>query len=198
MLVSDRGRQGSRGLPARAAEAAAAGLDWVQVRERDLPDAALLLLVQDVQAAVAGSATRVLVNGRPDVAVAAGAAGVQLPEEGLPVHEVRRAFPTLVVGASCHSLAAARRAEEGGADFIVLGPVFPTPGKEGRSLGVRGLSEVVRSSRVAVYAIGGMDVSSAPRAVAAGAGGLAAIRLFLDPPEPLPRLVARLKALSAS
>jgi thiamine-phosphate pyrophosphorylase len=198
MLVSDRGRQGARGLPARAAEAAAAGLDWVQVREKDLPDAALLLLVQDVQAAVAGSATRVLVNGRPDVALAAGAAGVQLPEEGLPVHEVRRAFPALVVGASCHSLAAARGAEEGGADFIVLGPVFPTPGKKGRSLGARGLSGIVRSLRVPVYAIGGIDASSAPRAVAAGAGGLAAIRLFLDPPEPLPRLVARLKALAAS
>src|SRR6185436_6285168 len=99
MLVSDRARQGSRTLPERAREAAAAGVDWVQVRERGLSDAALLGLVAAVQAAVEGSATRVLVNGRPDVALAARAAGVQLPEAGLPVREVRRAFPTLAVGA---------------------------------------------------------------------------------------------------
>ena len=197
MLVSDRGRQGARGLPQRAAEAAAAGVDWVQVREKGLSDAALLALARDVQSAVAGSATRVLVNGRPDVAVAAGAAGVHLPEEGLPLPEVRRAFPALVLGASCHSLAAARRAEEGGADFVVLGPVFPTPGKEARSLGAQALSEVAAALRVPVYAIGGVDAANAARAVAAGARGLAAIRLFLDPPEPLDALVARLKALAA-
>jgi thiamine-phosphate pyrophosphorylase len=103
-----------------------------------------------------------------------------------------------VVGASCHSLAAARRAEEAGADFVVLGPVFPTPGKEDRVLGARGLSEAARALRIPVYAIGGIDAASAPRAVAARARGLAAIRLFLDPPEPLPRLVARLKALAGS
>jgi thiamine-phosphate diphosphorylase len=195
MLVSDRGRQGARGLPQRAAAAAAAGIDWVQVREKDLPDAALLALVRDVQSAVAGGATRVLVNGRPDVAAAAGAAGVQLPEEGLPVPEVRRAFPALVLGASCHSPAAARRAEQAGADLVVFGPVFATPGKEARSLGIEGLAEAVRSVRVPVYAIGGVDAANAAAAVAVGARGLAAIRLFLDPPEPLPALVARLKAL---
>jgi thiamine-phosphate pyrophosphorylase len=194
MLVSDRGGEGARALPARARAAAAAGLDWVQVRERGLSDGALLRLAAAVQAAVAGSATRVLVNGRPDVAMAAGAAGVQLPEAGLPVREVRRAFPAQIVGASCHSLEAARRAEDAGADFVVLGPVFATPGKEGRRLGAERLAEVARALRVPVYAIGGIDASSAPRAVAAGARGLAAIRLFLDPREPLASLVARLRA----
>jgi thiamine-phosphate pyrophosphorylase len=194
MLVSDAGRQGARALPERARDAAAAGVDWVQVRERSLSDAALLRLATAVQAAVAGSATRVLVSGRPDLAMAAGAAGVQLPEAGLPVREVRRAFPALVVGASCHSLEAARRAEDGGADFVVLGPVFATPGKEERRLGTERLQEVARALRVPVYAIGGIDVSSAAGAVAAGARGLAAIRLFLDPPEPLASLVDRLRA----
>jgi thiamine-phosphate pyrophosphorylase len=198
MLVSDRGRQHGRELPQRAREAAAAGVDWIQVREKDLPDVALLRLAQAVQSAVAGTATRVLVSRRPDVALAAGAVGVQLPDEGLPVREVRRAFSTLVVGASCHSLETARRAEEEGADFVVLGPVFATPGKEGRRLGAERLAEVTRALRVPVFAIGGIDPSTASRAVAAGARGLAAIRLFLDPPEPLPALVARLKALGAT
>src|SRR5262249_21173934 len=109
-MVTDRRRAGAVPLPERARELARAGLDVVQVREKDLGDRALHDLGLAVAAAVAGSATRVLVNGRPDVALAVGAHGVQLPEEGLPVGEVKRAFPSLVVGASCHSMEAARRA----------------------------------------------------------------------------------------
>jgi len=194
MLVSDRGRQAGRELPERAREAAAAGVEFVQIREKNLPDGAVLRLATAVQAAVAGTATRVLVSGRPDVALAAGAAGVQLPEEGLPVRAVRAAFPGLVIGASRHSLAAARHAQDEGADFIVLGPIFATPGKENLALGAERLAEVTGALRVPVYAIGGIDVSTAPVALAAGARGLAAIRLFLEPPEPLEVLVRRLKA----
>jgi thiamine-phosphate pyrophosphorylase len=196
MLVSDRARSGGRAWAERARDAAVAGIDWIQVREKDLGARALLALAAQAQEAVAGTATRVLVNGRPDVALACGAAGVQLPERGLPVREVRRAFPALVIGASCHSLAAAQRAEEGGADFVVLGPVFATPGKEVSVLGPGRLAEVARALRVPVYAIGGVDLASAARARAAGASGLAAIRLFLDPPGGLPVLVRRLKAPS--
>jgi thiamine-phosphate pyrophosphorylase len=196
MLVSDRGRQGALALPARARTAAAAGLDWVQVREKDLTGAALWRLVGEVQAAVAGTGTRVLVNGRPDVALAAGAAGVQLPADGLPVREVRRAFPALVIGASCHSRDDAVRAEEAGADFVLLGPAFATPGKEARALGGAALAEVVRAVRVPVWAIGGIDLASAARAVAAGARGLAAIRLFLDPPAPLETVARELRGLA--
>jgi thiamine-phosphate pyrophosphorylase len=194
MLVSDRGRQAGRALPDRAREAAAAGVEFVQIREKDLTDGALLRLAMAVQAAVAGTATRVLVSGRPDIALAAGTAGVQLPEEGLPVRAVRAAFPGFVIGASRHSLVAARRAQDEGADFVVLGPIFSTPAKESRALGAARLSEVAAALRVPVYAIGGIDTSTAPRALAAGARGLAAIRLFLDPPEPLHALVRRLKA----
>jgi thiamine-phosphate pyrophosphorylase len=193
MLVSDRARQGGRALPERARAAAEAGIDWIQVREKDLPGRALLALAVDVQWSVAGTAARVLVNGRPDVARAAGAAGVQLPEDGLPVREVRRAFPGLVVGASCHSLEAAVRAEAEGADLIVLGPIFATPGKEERTLGVATLAAVARAVRVPVFAIGGIDAATAGRARAAGARGLAAIRLFLDPPGPLAATVRRIR-----
>ena len=183
-LVSDRRRTPGGDLPALARSAALAGIDFVQVREKDLPAGALLGLVAAVCDSVRGTPARVLVNGRPDVAVLAGASGVQLPEDGLPVAEVRRAFGQLLIGASCHSLEAARRAEAAGADFVVLGPVFATPGKQTRALGAQALAEVARVLRVPVHAIGGIDAGTGPLAVAAGAAGLAAIRAFLQAPLP--------------
>jgi thiamine-phosphate pyrophosphorylase len=192
MLVT--GGAHAAGTARRQARAAAdSGIDWVQVREKHLAGAALLGVCAEVQRAVQGSATRVLVNGRPDVAVAAGAAGVQLPEEGLPVRAVRAAFPHLVIGASCHTPAAAREAQESGADLVVFGPVFPTPGKEDRAAGLAGLGEVTSALRIPVYAIGGIDEGNAASALAAGARGLAAIRLFAEPAE-LPARVRRLRA----
>jgi thiamine-phosphate diphosphorylase len=121
----------------------------------------------------------VLVNGRPDVATLAGAHGVQLPAEGLPVAEVRRAFPSLLVGASCHDAAEARAAAAAGASLVLFGPVLATPGKEERAQGIDALADVARSVAADVYAIGGLDPETAPRALAAGARGVAAIRPFL-------------------
>ena len=141
-------------------------------------------------------ATRVLVNGRPDVAVRGGRAGVQLPEDGLPVADVRRAFPRSLVGASCHSLAAARRAEGEGADFVVLGPVFATPGKEARALGAAALARGRARRRASpCYAIGGID--AAHRAARAGGGRARASPpsgSFLEARRRAGRAVARLRA----
>ena len=178
-LVSDRRRLPGEDLPALARAAALAGVDFVQVREKDLPGRALRELVAAVVDAVRATACRVLVNGRPDVALVAGAHGVQLPEDGLDVGDVKRAFPALLVGASRHSLEGARRAEEDGADIVVLGPVFGTPGKE-RALGLDALAGAARALRVPVHAIGGIDMGNAASVVAAGAAGIAAIRLFLE------------------
>jgi thiamine-phosphate pyrophosphorylase len=105
---------------------------------------------------------------------------VQLPEAGLPVAEVKRCFPGLTLGASRHSLDGARRAEEEGADFVLLGPVFETPGKTQPPLGLSPLAEAARALRVPVHAIGGVSVRTAGPARAAGARGLAAIRPFLE------------------
>jgi thiamine-phosphate pyrophosphorylase len=167
---------------ALAAEAARAGVDVIQLREKDLEGRALLELAASIVGAVAGTRSRVLVSGRPDVALAAGAHGVQLPENGLPVADVKRAFPGLVVGASRHSADGARRAESEGADFVVLGPVFPTPGKEARALGLAALGAAARAVTIPVHAIGGISPGNARQAVEAGARGLAAIRAYLEGP----------------
>jgi thiamine-phosphate pyrophosphorylase len=183
MLVTDRARAPRLALGALAGRAAAAGVDFFQVREKDLADAALFAAVREVVEAAGSRAAggmRVFVSGRPDVAEAAGAHGVQLPEEGLPVRAVRRAFPRLLVGASCHSTEAAERAAGDGADHVVFGPVFATPGKEARAAGLDALAAVVARARVPVYAIGGVTPDRAAEVHAAGAAGLAAIRPFLD------------------
>jgi len=183
-MVTDGGAAGvdAAALVARVTAAARAGVDVVQVREKALTDRALLGLVSAVRAGLASTATRLLVNGRPDVAVAAGADGVQVPEEGLPVSAVKRAFPSLTVGASCHSVEAARRAAEEGADFVLLGPVFGTPGKEERALGLDVLAAAAAAVTVPVFAIGGVTPASVPALRAAGARGGAAIRPFLEGP----------------
>lgn len=179
MMVTDRRRLAARPLADQVRAAAAEGLDFVQLREKDLAGAALLELARAVAAALAGTPTRLLVNGRPDVALAAGASGVQLPSEGLPVPAVRAAFGTLTVGASCHDVAQARAAAEGGASLVLFGPVFETPGKEARAQGLGVLAQVVRAVPIPVYAIGGIDADNASRALEAGAAGVAAIRPFL-------------------
>jgi thiamine-phosphate pyrophosphorylase len=179
-LITDRRRVLGGELAALVHEAAIAGVDRVQVREKDLGGRPLRALVGDVLAATAGTLTRVLVNGRPDVAVAAGAHGIQLPEEGVAVSMAKRAFPGLEVGASRHTVEGARRAEDEGADFVLLGPIFATPGKEQRALGLRALAEAARSLTIPVHAVGGIDADNARQAVEAGARGLAAIRVFLE------------------
>ena len=176
-MVTDRRRTAA--LPERVRVAARAGLDLVQVREKDLAGGALLELVREIVRAVEGTPTRVLVNGRPDVACAAGAHGVQLPADGLPVAAVRAAFPQLVIGASCHDASEVRTAAVEGASFAVLGPVFATPGKESRALGAGALAGIARDAGIPVFAIGGIDALTAEVARAAGVHGVAAIRPFL-------------------
>jgi thiamine-phosphate pyrophosphorylase len=178
MMVTDRGRTAD--LVAQVRAAAAAGVDFVQLREKDLAGGALLQLARAVVDAAKGTSARVLVNSRPDVATLTGAHGVHLPADGLPVDAVRRAFASLLVGVSCHDLGEARAAAAAGATLIVFGPVFPTPGKEERAQGLQALGEVARAVDVPVYAIGGVDPGAADQAIAAGAAGVAAIRPFVQ------------------
>jgi thiamine-phosphate pyrophosphorylase len=180
-LITDRQRSQGRLLEI-VREAVDAGVDFVQVREKDLGSRALLALVREPRTVIGERATRLLVNGRPDVAIAGGAHGVHLPETGLDIAAVRSGFPDLLIGASCHSLAAAVRAEQGGADFVLFGPVFATPGKEERASGLDRLAGITAQLSVPVHAVGGIDASRVACLVAAGASGAAAIRLFIDTP----------------
>jgi thiamine-phosphate diphosphorylase len=178
MVTEGRGGRLVRESARRAAEA---GVDIFQVREKTLPAGALLDLVRDVKQDVAGTSMRVVVNGRPDIATLAGAHGVHLPATGLSAPDVRASFPGLETSVSCHSLEEAKTAARGGADYLLFGPVFATPGKEARASGTGPLAEVVRGVPIPVFAIGGVTPEHAAELRAAGAKGVAAIRLLQAP-----------------
>lgn len=186
----DRGDSGLSGLVRQAALCAAEGIDYIQLREKDLPPAAVAGVARRMLDAVRGTSTRLLINSRLDIAVATAAHGVHLtssPGELTPaqVREVYAAadLPQPVVSISCHSLAEVELARNE-ADLILFAPVFhKTAGGEVVTAGV-GL-ETLRAACVAaamtpVYALGGVTWENADACLEAGAGGIAGIRLFHD------------------
>jgi thiamine-phosphate pyrophosphorylase len=172
---------------------AAAGVDGVQVRRKELADRALLALVERARSLLSRS-TALLVNGRLDVAFAAGADGVHLPSSGLPTCDVRRLVDSLgaelLVGRSTHHPDEVVRARAEGADYVTFGPVYPTPGKArfGEPPGLAGLERACAFG-LPVLALGGVDAGRLAAVAAAGAAGAAGIRMFARPEE-LPGLVA--------
>jgi thiamine-phosphate pyrophosphorylase len=161
-------------------EAIEAGVDVIQIRERDLEAAAIVALAARVVARAGGRATAVLVNDRADVARAAGAGGVHLPSAGLPAGRVRALGPEgWLVGRSVHGVDEAGGPH--GADYLLFGTMFAGGSKpEGSPVqGLDRLARVVAVSTVPVVAIGGIDPARAGSCVAAGAAGVAGIGVFL-------------------
>ena len=189
-LVTDRRRLGAAlgleagawmdALRAQVFAAGSAGVDLVQVREPDLAAGAQVALVRTLVADLRHTPTRILVNDRLDVALAAGAAGVHLKERSFSVESSRRASPPgFLVGRSVHDPATAAWA--GNADYLIAGTVLPTVSKPlGACLGWEGLSAVVKAAAARpVLAIGGIDLPSIPLVAVCGAAGVAAIGAFI-------------------
>jgi thiamine-phosphate pyrophosphorylase len=189
-LVTDRRRLGAAaGAPAgewsaalhqQVAAAAEVGVDFVQIREPDLDARALASLVRSLMAVCRGSATRILVNDRLDVALAAGAAGVHLKESSIGLERARQLTPDrFVVSCAVHTpvTGAARHS----ADLLIAGTVLPTVSKPAAEyLGWKGLRQVVGvAAGTPVLGIGGLDLESIPSLAASGAAGLAAIGAFI-------------------
>lgn len=164
--------------------AVAAGIDLVQIREKELSEKTLFDLAKQAAVATKSSATRLLVNERADIAIAAGADGVHLTSHSIPVDVVRRTFGVeLLIGASTHSRAEVTKAQKGGADFVVLGPIFETESKKqfGPPLGLRELEAATSlHSAFPVIAIGGINPRNAGNCFAAKASGVAGIGMFDD------------------
>jgi len=190
-LVTDRRRlvgadasaaDAKRCLAMQVQFAVEAGVDLVQLRERDLEAGELAELAREMLSVARGSHTRVVVNERLDVALACRADGVHLRGDSVAVSAVRRVAPDgFVVGRSIHAAEEAEAAA--GADYLIAGTVFATPSKDGAHalIGLDGLRAIAQRAPAPVLAIGGIDAASVADVARAGAAGCAAIGLFMGP-----------------
>jgi thiamine-phosphate pyrophosphorylase len=170
-------------LLAKVAEIAAAGVDYIQLREKDLSSRELEQLSRTVIDAVRknGSKTRLLINSRTDVALAIGADGVHLRSGDVSPADVRRIWRSAglttepVVAVSCHSESEVMAAKAAGADFVVFGPVFGKADTTGTGIAA---FRAACGHGIPVFALGGVTADNAPSCIEAGAAGIAGIRLF--------------------
>lgn len=181
--ITDRLALAPAPLPPHLQSIVRAGVDLIQLREKDLVCRELLGLANTSVEISQGSKTRIVINDRLDVALAAGAHGVHLGGQSVPPEVVRRHVDSdFLIGVSCHSMEEALKAEAGGADYILLGPIFDTPSKRryGPPLGLNKLSEVANRIRIPILALGGVSVERVRMCLEAGATGVAGIRLFQE------------------
>ena len=183
-LVTDRRLCRGRRLEQVVEAAVEGGCSMVQLREKDLPAGKLLDLAVRLRSITSGRAL-LIVNDRVDVALAAGADGVQLPEDGLAVDAARQVGGNMLVGRSVHSVAGGVQAVADGADFLVAGSVFATashPGAAPRGLAlVGGLADAVDAP---VIGIGGIDGGNVDLVMRSGAYGAAVIRAISESESP--------------
>lgn len=172
----------------RISMAASAGVDAIQIRERDLSARELTELGRAAVEIVRknNASAKVLINSRSDIAIACGADGVHLRSDDISAAEARAIFMHAgilrpVIGVSCHSRAEVELAEGHGADFVVFGPIF----EKDREIKQEGLAllQAVSNRRAAkppmpVLALGGVSLQNAQECLRAGAAGIAGIRLF--------------------
>lgn len=166
------------------AQAARCGVDYIQLREKDLSPRELETLAREVQLGAENQKlnTAFLINSRTDVALACSAHGVHLPANDISASEVRNIWSQctsapVTIGASCHTRTEVARAQQEGADFAVFGPVFEK--ERARPAGLDALREACREE-IPVLALGGVTMENAEACMQVGASGIAAIRLFQD------------------
>jgi thiamine-phosphate pyrophosphorylase len=184
-FVTDRKMCGEEKLLRIISEAVSAGLDMIQIREKDLLGRALLTLAEEVVRICRGTDCRVFINGRFDVALASGADGVHLGYDAIPPEAVKKSVgDKLRIGISIHSVEEAREAHEKKADFAFLGTIFKTPSKEGLAapLGVDPLKEAASQCRIPLYGIGGINEKTMKLLEGSGADGVAMISGIINAP----------------
>jgi thiamine-phosphate pyrophosphorylase len=181
-LITSRKACAPRLLPEVVEEACAAGIQAVQLREKDLAGKDLCELAHQIRDITARFEVRLFINGRPDIAEVVGADGVHCPENGFPPEAIQQYWPEFSVGASVHSLEAAKKAEKEGADFLLFGPVFFTPSKEeyGKPQGTDRLEKVCESTSIPVFAVGGVTPEKVPECLQAGAFGVSGISALME------------------
>ena len=154
------------------------GVRLIQIREKDLSDDELYNLTDKVLEVSKGYDAKIFINSRVDIAYMLGLDGVHLTSRSVPVSVVKRKFPDLIVGKSCHSVEDVLKAQEEGADYVFISPIFEVEGK-GKPIGIEGLKKVLEVAKIPVYALGGINNSNVEEVLKTGVYGIAGIRFFL-------------------
>jgi thiamine-phosphate pyrophosphorylase len=185
MLISDRL---SAHLPLAdvAAQAFAAGCRWMLIREKDLPDEQLTVLMWEIMALAKRHGAAVSVSSNAHVAAACNAQGIHLPRGSVPALARKIVGQQMLIGVSAHSLSEAQQAATDGADYVSLSPIFPSKSKPGYgpALGLDILRHVAASIPIPVVALGGVSDESAKVCLQAGAAGVAVMGSVMRSPQP--------------
>ena len=159
------------------------GVRMLQLREKHLPDRELLTVARQMRRITAGTATRLIVNDRPDIAALCGADGLHLGQNDISLEEARRIVgPDMMIGLSTHNIAQARAAMALDVSYIGFGPIWPTPAKAtpDPAVGTAQLGQLLRFAHVPVVAIGGIFPENIDEVIAAGAHNIALVRYLMD------------------
>ena len=185
-VIIDRAAAGGRDLADCAAAAIRGGADVIQLRDKSASRDALLKEAARLLTLTRAAGIPLIINDHAEVARTIGADGVHLGQDDRPVDEARRMLgPHGLIGKSTHSLEQALAAQAEGADYLGLGPIFPTPTKPNtRSVGTGLIAQVVPHIRVPIVCIGGIDTANAQDVLEAGAPCLAVVRAVCASPDP--------------
>ncbi len=185
-LVTSQSLSAGRSTQDVVRAALAGGVRLIQLREKELPLRAYVTLAEELRDLTAQAGALLIINDRVDVALAVGADGVHLGQDDFPVPAARRLAPDLIIGASTHSIEEARRAQDEGASYLNIGPVFPTGTKrwEGEFLGVEGVKRIARVTKIPFTVMGGIKKEHFSELVRAGARTLALVTAVTAAPDP--------------
>lgn len=186
-LITDRHQTCGRTLTEAVHEALEGGVKAVQLREKDLSSAELYRLARELRRLTSDFDARLIINERPDIALAVEADGVHLGTGSLPVAVVRQLLGRkMIIGYSAHALDEALRVEADGADFVTFSPVYPTPSKAayGAPCGVKKLADAARALEIPVIALGGISEANITEALSADIQGIAVISAILAAADP--------------
>ncbi len=175
-LMTNRKLHPDKNLLEATEQAVKGGVRAIQLREKDLKTRDLLRLAYEMRLLTLKSDARLFINDRVDIAIAVEADGVHLGQKSIPPYAVRRIASRLIIGVSCHSMEEAMRAQNQGADFITLGPVYSTSSKPGmKPIGTETLETVSRKLSIPVFGIGGINNENIKEIIDRGAFGGAII-----------------------
>jgi len=179
-LITDR-KSGGRTAEEMVRTALDSGVRWIQYREKEKTRKEIYREALKLRDMAQQFGALFIVNDHADIALAVEADGVHLGQDDLPLREARRIMGDRIIGISTHSLPEAIAAEEGGADYIGFGPVFPTVTKDaGAPKGVAMLREIKRQVSIPVVAIGGISLENLPEVLASGADAVAVVSAILE------------------